>query len=143
MLIHISTLARIRKLQFANTVFIVIILALTNSKACNSGCKRGTTFSLLHPGKIRESSVVIATRLWAGRLEFWGLILGGSWKIFSSSPRPERLWSPPSHLPNGYLSLGVKWPGREADHSAPSSAEVKEWSYTSTPPIRLHGVVVS
>jgi hypothetical protein len=42
----------------------------------------------------------------------------------------------------GALSLGVKRPGREADHSPPSSAEVKiAWSYTSTPPIRLHGVV--
>jgi hypothetical protein len=27
----------------------------------------------------------------------------------------------------GPLSLGVKRPGREADHSPPSSAEVKEW----------------
>jgi hypothetical protein len=44
----------------------------------------------------------------------------------------------------GTLSLGVKRPRREADHSPPSSAEVKnEWSYTSTPPIRLHGVVLS
>jgi hypothetical protein len=41
------------------------------------------------------------------------------------------------------LSLGVKRPGREDDHSPPSSAEVKEWSYTSTPPIRLHGVVLT
>jgi hypothetical protein len=33
------------------------------------------------------------------------------------------------------LSLGVKRPGREADHSPPSSAEVKNaWNYTSTPP---------
>jgi hypothetical protein len=33
------------------------------------------------------------------------------------------------------LSLGVKRPGREGDHSPPSTAEVKkEWSYTSTPP---------
>jgi hypothetical protein len=32
------------------------------------------------------------------------------------------------------FSLGVKRPGREADHSRPSSAEVKNaWSYTSTP----------
>jgi hypothetical protein len=32
------------------------------------------------------------------------------------------------------LSLGVKQPGHEADHSFPSSAEVKNvWSYTSTP----------
>jgi hypothetical protein len=35
----------------------------------------------------------------------------------------------------GALSLGVKRPGREADHSPPSSAEVKNaWSYTFTPP---------
>jgi hypothetical protein len=39
---------------------------------------------------------------------------------------------------------GVKRPGREADYSPPSSAEVKnEWSYTSTAPVRLHGVVLS
>jgi hypothetical protein len=34
--------------------------------------------------------------------------------------------------------------GREADHSPLSSAEDKEWvELTSTPPIRLHGVVLS
>jgi hypothetical protein len=39
---------------------------------------------------------------------------------------------------------GVKRPGRAADHSHPSSAEVKNaWSYNSTPPVRLHGVVLS
>jgi hypothetical protein len=44
----------------------------------------------------------------------------------------------------GAFSLGVKRPGREVDHSPPSSAEVKNaWSYTSTPPIRLHGVALS
>jgi hypothetical protein len=53
----------------------------------------------------------------------------GAVKFFSSPPRPERLWGTPSLLSNGYqgLSLGVKRPGREADHSPPSSAEVKEW----------------
>jgi hypothetical protein len=30
--------------------------------------------------------------------------------------------------------LGIKWQGREADHSPPTSAEVKKmWIYTSTP----------
>jgi hypothetical protein len=44
----------------------------------------------------------------------------------------------------GALILRLKRQGREADHSPPSSAEVKNaWSYTSTPPIRLHGVVLS
>jgi hypothetical protein len=44
----------------------------------------------------------------------------------------------------GVPFLGVKRPGREDDHSPPSSAEVKKaWSYTTTPPIRLHGMVLS
>jgi hypothetical protein len=43
----------------------------------------------------------------------------------------------------GALSLGLKRPGREADHSPPSSAKVNNvWSYTSTPPVRLHFVVL-
>jgi hypothetical protein len=51
---------------------------------------------------------------------------------------------PPIQWVPGSLSLGVKRPGREADHSPPSSAEVENvWSYTSAPPIRLHGVVLS
>jgi hypothetical protein len=38
---------------------------------------------------------------------------------------------------------GGKAAGGEADHSPPPSAEVKNaWSYTSTPPIGLHGVVL-
>jgi hypothetical protein len=42
---------------------------------------------------------------------------------------------PPIQWVPAVLSLGVKRPGREADHSTPSSAEVKNaWSYTSTPP---------
>jgi hypothetical protein len=41
-------------------------------------------------------------------------------------------------------SLEVKRPGREADHSPPANAEVKEWVelYLHSP-IRLHGVVLS
>jgi hypothetical protein len=51
---------------------------------------------------------------------------------------------PPIQWVPGAFSLGVKRPGREADHSPPSSAEVKNvWRYTSTPPIRLHGAVLS
>jgi len=39
-----------------------------------------------------------------------------------------------SSLVPGALSVGVKRPGREADHSPTFSAEVKNvWSYTSTP----------
>jgi hypothetical protein len=51
---------------------------------------------------------------------------------------------PPIQWVPGALSLGVKRPGRKADHSFPSSAEDNNsWSYTSTPLICLHGVVFS
>jgi hypothetical protein len=41
---------------------------------------------------------------------------------------------PPNSWVPGVLSLGVKRPDREADHSPPSSTDVKNaWSYTSTP----------
>jgi hypothetical protein len=39
---------------------------------------------------------------------------------------------------------GGKAAGCEADHSPPSIAEVRNaWNYTSTPPIRPHGVVLN
>jgi hypothetical protein len=59
------------------------------------------------------------------------------------------LWLPPLRIrltgsgvhPTSYTMgtggsfLGVKRPGREAEHSPPTSAEVKKmWIYTSTPP---------
>jgi len=71
---------------------------------------------------------------------------GRGWEYFSSPPCPYRHCGPPTLLFNGYqvLSLGVKRPGREADYSSSSSAEVKNaWSCTSIPPIRLHAVVFS
>jgi len=44
----------------------------------------------------------------------------------------------------GALSLGLKWPWREADRSPPSSAEVKECVELYYHfPIRLYGVVIS
>jgi hypothetical protein len=54
-------------------------------------------------------------------------IPGGA-RFFSFSQRPDRFWGPPSLLFNGYrgaLSAWLKLPGREADHSPPSSADVK------------------
>jgi len=51
---------------------------------------------------------------------------------------------PPIQWVPWVLSLRVKRPGCEADHSSPASAEVNNtWSYTVTPPIRLHVLVLS
>jgi hypothetical protein len=49
-------------------------------------------------------------------------VLAGA-RIFSSPRRPDRFWGPPILLFNG--RPGLKWPVREADHSPPTSAEVK------------------
>jgi len=55
----------------------------------------------------------------------------GSEEIFSSPLRPDRLWSPPSLLSNGYW--GVKRPECVGDHSPPSSVEIKNACCTSIP----------
>lgn len=48
---------------------------------------------------------------------------------------------PPIQWESVAFSKGIKQPGRECDHSPPSTAKAKNyWSYTSTDPIRLHCV---
>jgi hypothetical protein len=55
--------------------------------------------------------------------------------LFTTASRPALgPTQPPIQWIPGALSLGVKLTRREADHSPPSSVEVKNaWSYTSTP----------
>jgi hypothetical protein len=52
---------------------------------------------------------------------------GGDWEFFLQHRAQNGLGStqPPIQWVPGALSLGVKRKGREADHSPPSSAEVK------------------
>jgi hypothetical protein len=94
----------------------------------------------------RSSSVNIVTKLRAGRPGF-------DYK----QGNEESFWGSPNHLSHGYREFfpRVKQLWREADHSPPPSAEVKNvWSYTSTPSyvfmtwclvkyrIRLHDVIL-
>jgi hypothetical protein len=70
---------------------------------------------------------------WAGNFSLHNRVQTGSRAHPASYPMVTRDSFP-----------GVQRPGREADHSPPCSSEVKNaWSYTSTPPVRLHGVVLS
>jgi hypothetical protein len=56
--------------------------------------------------------------------------------LFFKSSRPALgSTQPPIEWVPEVLSPGIKWPEREAGHSAPASAEVKKmWIYTFTPP---------
>lgn len=86
----------------------------------------------------RDTIVSIASRL-AWRTE-------ESWFDFQLSQMKctpkyrDRPWGnphPPAHIQwvLGVLYSKVKWPGRAADHSPASRAEVmNKWSYNSTPP---------
>jgi hypothetical protein len=85
---------------------------------------------------------------------------GNKGNFFFVTPRPDRLRDPPTQpstqwVPE-YLITGLKRPRREADHTPPSSAGVKDaLNYTSIPPhifmswclikhmVRLPGAVLS
>jgi hypothetical protein len=90
----------------------------------------------------RTEMWLVLTRLRAGRPGFnsrWGQW----WNfLFTTASIPTlRPIQPPDQR---VLSPGVRRPGREAEHLPPSSAEVNGvWSYTSTPPTRLYGVVLN
>jgi hypothetical protein len=80
----------------------------------------------------RDGAVVIASSYGLDDRGIGVRVPVGS-RIFPSPRRSDQLLGPPNLLSNGYG--GVKQQGREADHSPPSSAEVKKmWIYSSTPP---------
>jgi hypothetical protein len=85
----------------------------------------------------RDSFVGIATRLtgWTiGVLVFDSRRGLGIFLFTTASRTALGPIQPPIQWIPGALSLGIKWPWREADHSPPSSAEVKNaWSCTSNP----------
>lgn len=66
-----------------------------------------------------ESSVSLVTSLWIERAGHRCSKIGRSNRLLSSAQNSHRLWRP-----------GALWPG------------VYAWSYISTPPIRIHGVMI-
>jgi hypothetical protein len=66
-------------------------------------------------------------------------------RYFSTSSRPALgPTQPPIQRVPAALFPGVRRPGREADHSPPTTAEIKNTSiYTSTPPDAFKGVVLN
>jgi hypothetical protein len=65
--------------------------------------------------------------------------------LFATSSRPALVpTQPPIQWVPGTLTAGVIQPWREADHSLPSNAKVKECvELCFLSPIRFHGVVLS
>jgi hypothetical protein len=81
--------------------------------------------------------VLISVRGWTGRLRGRSSSTGRVKNfLFSTSSIPAAgSTQPPIQLVPRALSPGLQRPGHEADHSPPTSAEVKKmWSYTSSPP---------
>jgi hypothetical protein len=78
------------------------------------------------PDGSRASAVGIARSSSPGKVK--------NFLVSTSSRQVLRPTLPPIQRVPGALSRGVKQPRREADHSSPTTAEVKKmWIYTSTP----------
>jgi hypothetical protein len=90
------------------------------------------------PAGSRDSSVSTVTRLRAGRPGFdsrHGLRISSLRHRCAQIGSGTHPASYPTRTGSAALSLEVKQPGREADHSTPSGAEVKNlWRYISTSP---------
>jgi hypothetical protein len=84
-------------------------------------------------GKCRDSAVGIATGWTTEGSEFesrWGQ----EFLLFGVVPTGSGVHPTSYPMGTGGSSSRIKRPGREADHSPPTSAEVKKtWIYTSTP----------
>jgi hypothetical protein len=91
-------------------------------------------FTYLSVAESRDSSVGIALGWTVGILGFDSRRGLGTFLFTTASRTALGPTQPPIQWVRGSLSLGVKRPGCEADHSPPPSAEVKNaWSYTSIP----------
>jgi hypothetical protein len=64
-------------------------------------------------------------------------------ELFSSPRRPDRWTQPPVQWVQGILSPGVKREWREADHSLPSSAEVKNGEAITSLSHTFNGMVLN
>jgi hypothetical protein len=99
---------------------------------------------VLHVQSILVSFHLSATGCTIGVLGFYSRRGLGVFLFITTSRAALGPAQPPIQWLPRALSLGVKRPSREANHSPPSSPEVKEWLelYIHSP-IRLHGMVLS
>jgi hypothetical protein len=91
---------------------------------------------------LSSSSVSIVTKPRIGRAGVWFPAGAVDFYLLKNVQTGYGAQPASSSMSTGlFFFLGVKRPGHEFDHIPPSAAEVKnEWSYTSAPPVYLHGV---
>jgi hypothetical protein len=120
----------------------MVLLAVTKTSPWIFCSKRLIAKVFISEG--RDSAVGIATGYRLKDKDVRVRVSVGSRILFSMSFRPAQgpIQPPIQWVPRA-LSPRVKWPVREADHSLPTSVEVKKtWICTSTP-ILLNGVVLN
>ena len=116
---------------------IVWSVLLRHWKHSKFGYRRISEYNVLWPG------IVWSVQCVACRVDIWWIIWfpSGSKDFFKASKSALGPTQPPAQWVPRYLSMGVKQQGHEADQSLPSWAKAEdEWSYTSFPPICLHGM---
>jgi len=89
-----------------------------------------------HSSLLHGSVIARSVSLLVYGVSDWGSIPGKVRELFFATAFKSALRSnqPPIQRVPGALSLGLNWPGNEANHSPPSSVEVKNvWSYISDP----------
>jgi hypothetical protein len=109
-----------------NIKITYIILNLLSS--CSSPLSSAYYYSSSSPHGSRGSAVGIATGYGLDDRPVGFRVPVGA-RIFSFPCRADQFWGPSSLLSDGYRGLhspGLKGSGREADHSPPTSADVKK-----------------
>jgi hypothetical protein len=97
-------------------------------------------FKVIHTVRRRQAIIISDDSLATCHCYFFKYIIITKSEVkifhFCMSSRPALgSTKPPIQWVPGAISLGVRRPGREADHSLPTSAEVKKiWIYTFIPP---------
>jgi hypothetical protein len=84
------------------------------------------------------SKVSLVSRLQAGQVKNLFLVWARDFLFLKVLGLVLCSVHPPSYsVVTGWFSVWLKWPGCEADYSAPCSIEVSVWSNTSMPPYLL------
>jgi hypothetical protein len=127
-----------------SSVWRVVISICTFLLCVNSYSDVGVAKLWAHIWQIYQNCNLLATAWTIGVLGFDSRRGLGIFLLSTPSRPALGPTNPPIQWVLGALSPGIKRPGHEADHSSPSSAEVKEWlALYFHPPVRLHSVVLS